>query len=54
MADPKEVPCGRLDDHEPHPWSRPTGAAEQSVYGFPKRLHFTCPGPPTTEGGWRS
>jgi hypothetical protein len=43
--------CGRIDDHEPHDWSRPTSFAERE-YGLPKRLHFHCDGPPVTEGGW--
>lgn len=40
--------CGRLDDHDPHPWTRPrimgVGAA------LPPR-RYQCEGPPVIEGG---
>lgn len=37
--------CGRIDNHQPHPWTRPTVN--------PGRLAtpYACPGNPVIEGG---
>lgn len=40
---PADPHCGRLDEHDPHPWTTPQS----------RRLSqwHECPGPPVIEGG---
>lgn len=40
-----EQPCGRIDDHDEHDWSRPANAEERIRLGV-RRFYYKCLGPP--------
>jgi hypothetical protein len=41
------VRCGRIDDHDPHPWTRPR------LFGAGGPVRYWCKGPGVIEGGAR-
>lgn len=44
---PKNVSCGRLDDHDGHTWTRPRLFSG----GLTPARQYHCDGPPLVEGG---
>lgn len=41
------VRCGRIDDHDPHEWTRPR------LFGAGRAVRYWCKGPGVIEGGAR-
>ena len=44
------VPCGRIDDHDAHEWTRPQHAC--GPFDVCRPSTFRCLGAPVTEGGY--
>jgi hypothetical protein len=42
-----KVRCGRIDDHDPHEWTRPR------LFGAGRAVRYWCKGPGVLEGGAR-